>query len=130
MLDYSILDHTLLAIDFTPGSGSGARPAAGRIVLDLDPLPDRIGSLIIPDSARALDNPVRDISHTGVVVAVGYGPFGGELSENKKKWRRFPGLTPDDVKPGDRVAFRLVMSDLGKKRVIGDVRRVDAVIEP
>lgn len=130
MPDYSILDHTLLAIDFTPGSGSGARPAAGRIVLDLDPLPDRIGSLIIPDSARALDNPVRDISHTGVVVAVGYGPFGGELSENKKKWRRFPGLTPDDVKPGDRVAFRLVMSDLGKKRVIGDVRRVDAVIEP
>ena len=41
-----------------------------------------------------------------------------------------PGLTPDDVKRGDRVAFRLVMSDLGKKRVIGDVRRVDAVIEP
>ena len=129
-MDYSIPDHTLLAIDFTPGSGSGARPAAGRIVLDLDPLPDRIGSLIIPDSARALDNPMRDISHTGVVVAVGYGPFGGELSENKKKWRRFPGLTPDDVKRGDRVAFRLVMSDLGKKRVIGDVRRVDAVIEP
>lgn len=127
-MDYSIPDHTLLAIDFTPGSG--ARPAAGRIVLDLDPLPDRIGSLIIPDSARALDNPMRDISHTGVVVAVGYGPFGGELSENKKKWRRFPGLTPDDVKRGDRVAFRLVMSDLGKKRVIGDVRRVDAVIEP
>lgn len=128
MLDYSILDHTLLAIDFTPGSGSGARPAAGRIVLDLDPLPDRIGSLIIPDSARALDNPVRDISHTGVVVAVGYGPFGGE--HVNKRWRRFPGLTPDDVKRGDRVAFRLVMSDLGKKRVIGDVRRVDAVIEP
>lgn len=125
-MDYSIPDHTLLAINFTPGSGT--RPAAGRIVLDLDPLPDRIGSLIIPDSARALDNPVRDISHTGVVVAVGYGPFGGE--HVNKRWRRFPGLTPDDVKPGDRVAFRLVMSDLGKKRVIGDVRRVDAVIEP
>jgi hypothetical protein len=122
--------NPLLNIDFTPNNGTGARPVAGRIVLDLDPLPDMIGCLFIPDSARKLE--ATDISHTATVVAVGYGPFGQdtESATGKKKFKRWPGLTPDDVKAGDRVAFRMLMYELNEKRVIADVRRVDAVIEP
>ena len=121
-------DRELLAIDFTPGSG--ARPVAGRIVLDIDPLPERIGSLFVPESSRDLNDPIRDVSHTARVVAVGYGPFGEDdnLGKTKKRFRRWPGLQPADVAPGDRVIFRLLMSDLNQKRVIADVRRVDAVV--
>jgi hypothetical protein len=121
-------DRDLLAIDFTPGSG--ARPVAGRIVLDIDPLPERIGSLFVPESSRDLNDPIRDVSHTARVVAVGYGPFGEDdnLGKVKKRFRRWPGLTPTDVAPGDRVIFRLLMSDLNQRRVIADVRRVDAVV--
>jgi hypothetical protein len=121
-------DRDLLAIDFTPGSG--ARPVAGRIVLDIDPLPERIGSLFVPESSRTLNDPIRDVSHTARVVAVGYGPFGQdtESATGRKRFKRWPGLQPADVAPGDRVIFRLLMSDLNQRRVIADVRRVDAVI--
>jgi hypothetical protein len=130
-MHFDIPDHTLLSIDFSPGSG--ARPTTGKIVLDLDPIPERIGSLFLPDSARTLNDPMKNISHTAIVVAVGYGSFYGESDSPSKRHnhqhQQYPGLTPDDVQPGDRVVFRLVMSDLAKRRVIADVRRVDAVIE-
>jgi hypothetical protein len=124
--------NPLLRIDFTPGNHSHARPVAGKIVLDIDPLPEKIGSLFTPETSRNLNDPMRNISHTGVVVAVGYGPFGHDTESpgSKKRYKRWPGLTPEDVRVGDRVVFRLVMSDLGKQRVITDVRRVDGVIEP
>jgi hypothetical protein len=93
-------------------------PLPGKIVLRPDPYPDKIGSIIVPDSAKARTE--RDICLSAIVVSVGYGPFleGGE---------RFPGITPEDCRPGDRVWFRLVGTDLNKRYVVSDVRRVDAV---
>jgi hypothetical protein len=95
-------------------------PRPGRVILRPDPFPDTIGSLFIPDSAKT--RTVKDISLPATVVSVGYGPF---RQPDKKK--PYPGVTPEDFGPGDRVWFRLTMEDLNKRYVVGDVRRVDAV---
>lgn len=109
----------LTKIDFTT-----AQVLPGNIVIDLDPLPEQIGSLFVPDTARV--QRVTDISHTGIIVAVGYGEF---WRTEDGKTKHYCGLTERDFRVGDRVVFRMLMSDLNQKRIITDVRRIDAVVE-
>lgn len=97
----------------------------GKVMLDIDPLPDQIGSLFIPDSART--QKVTDISHTGVVVAIGYGMF--HYKDENDKLRHVDVNMEDHPHVGDRVTFRLLMEDLNEKRIVTDVRRIDAVVE-
>jgi len=113
--------NPLYHIDF-----ASVRIRPGKIVLDIDPLPDRCGSLHIPDTAR--EQKPTDISHTARIVAIGYGPF-REYDTEKKKWLPYPGLLAQDTRPGDQVVFRMLMSDLNQGRIFTDVRRIDAVIE-
>lgn len=101
------------------------RPMPGVAIVELDPLPERIGSLFVPDIARATE--VTDTSHTGIVLAVGYGRFGA--LDAKKRMKAYPGVTEEDFGVGDRVVFRLLMYEMNQKRALVDVNRIDAVIE-
>lgn len=103
-------------------------PLAGRIILDIEPKPERIGSLHVPDIAR--EQVTSDTSLLARVVSVGYGPYyEGDTVNGKMKHKRHPGVTRDDVRPGARVVFRALMQDLNCKRILTSVTRIDAVIE-
>ncbi len=100
-----------------------ARPLPGRILLRVYEHPAMIGSIVIPDSARA--QTTRDIALQADVVAVGYGEY--YEGAPKAKWYR--GLTVDDVKPGDVVVFKTLCSDLNKRYLLTSCTRIEAVIE-
>jgi hypothetical protein len=112
-------------LDLSSIDPSTIRLLPGKVMLDIDPLPDHIGSLFIPDSARV--QKVTDISHTGVVVAIGYGEF--YYKDENKRLQRVIVSPETHPHVGNRVVFRLLMSDLNEKRITTDVRRIDAVVE-
>lgn len=64
------------------------RPFSDWVVVRIDPMPNQIGSVIVPDSYRARD------THTATVVSVGPGK---PLSNGARR--------PLEVVPGDRVCF-------------------------
>jgi hypothetical protein len=122
---------TSLEITFHPHPES-IRPLPGRIMLAVESNPDQIGSILIPETAQRHTG--RDVSLFATVLSVGYGPFWymDEVDPKTKrggKARWHPGLTPGEVKAGDRVRFRALLSDLNTKRILTSVTRVDAVIE-
>lgn len=64
-------------------------PLQNRVLVRPDKTPDRIGSIIVPDNARAKQ-------HRGTVLQVGDGKY----LENGR-------IRPMFVKPGDRIIFNL-----------------------
>jgi hypothetical protein len=99
----------------------------GKVLIDQDPLPDKEGSLFLPQRDDQPNHP----ANTGTVVALGYGEFFyDDESSGKKKQKLHSGFRPDELGVGDRVVYRLLMSDLNRKRVFTDIRRIDGVIEP
>lgn len=116
------LDRYLQTID--PAT---IRLLPGRILIDQDPPPTMHGSLHLPQADAQPDHP----ANTGTVLAIGYGSFTyTDESRGRKRLATHSGLSLEDVKVGDRVVYRLLMSDLNRKWVVTDIRRVDAVIEP
>jgi len=89
---------------------SRLRPLPGRCVVRLDPLPDRIGSLFIPDSANNLRP--SDPVHSGTVVA---------MSPRKNEDGT---LRVEPFSAGDRVWLALRMEDLNKELVATENTRV------
>lgn len=111
--------------------GKECRPLAGRIVLDVELAPEKVDSLYVPEVSRTQTGDSGDLSAciTAKVVAVGYGAF-LEQNPDTKKNRRYFGVTPEDIKPGDRVLYRPLLMEVGQKRIVTDVRRVDGVLTP
>jgi co-chaperonin GroES (HSP10) len=71
------------------------RVLTSRILVRPDPLPERIGLIIIPDNVREKHQAKQPITF-GTVIAVGPG-------KKTKAGGRWP---MSDVKPGDRVLFK------------------------
>lgn len=103
-----------------------ARPLPGRILLHVHEHPAMIGALHVPDSARTQTE--RDLALQATVLAVGYGEF--YESSGTGKYKRYPGLTVDDVKAGDVVCFTALKKDLNRQWLLTSVTRVEAVMEP
>lgn len=107
--------------------GKGCRPLAGRIILELEPAPDKIGSLYTPETTQTQ----REQCQFAKVIAVGYGPYAipEEQPDGKKKLKRYAGVDPSELAIGDRVLYRPLLNEVGLKRIVTDVRRVDGVVE-
>lgn len=121
-MSHSQFDHLVQSLD-----PSTISLLPGRVIIDQDPLPDKEGSIFLPQRDDQPNHP----ANTGTVVAVGYGEFYyDDESTGKKKQRLHPGFTPEELGVGDRVVYRLLLSDLNRKRVFTDVRRIDGVIKP
>lgn len=101
---------------------STIRLRPGQVIIDQDPLPIKEGSLFLPQRDAQPDHP----ANTGKILAIGEGAlkYRDELTGRMKTY------WPQDIKVGDRVVYRLLMSDLNRGRIFTDVRRIDAVIEP
>lgn len=99
----------------------------GRILIQQDLPDEKLGSLFLPQRDAREDHP----ANTGTVLAIGHGEFEyvDESTPGKKKLRLHPGFNPDEIGVGDKVIFRLLLSDLNRGRIFTDVRRVDGVIE-
>lgn len=107
--------------------GAECRPLAGRIVLEIEELPEKDGSIIIPEISRIQ----REQCQIATVISVGYGPYTveEEQPDGRKKMKRYEGIeTASELKPGDRVFYRPLLMEIGQKRIVTDVRRVDGVI--
>jgi hypothetical protein len=105
---------------------STIRLPAGRVMIAQDPLPEKEGSILLPQRDAQPDHP----ANTGTVLAIGHGSFQyDDESTGRRRRVTHTGLGPDDVQVGDRVVYRLLMSDLNQGVVMTDIRRVDAVIE-
>jgi len=114
-------DYFLQSLDL-----STIRLRPGVVIIDQDPLPGKDGSLFLPQTTDRPDHP----SNTGTVLAIGHGEFFyDDESTGKNKQRLHSGLNHDEVGVGDRVIYRLLMTDLNRKRVVTDIRRIDGVIE-
>lgn len=70
---------------------------ADRLLVRLDPVRKQIGSILVPDIARA--NPVR----TGVILEAGPGRYVRFYDRERQKYREV--LRPLDAHVGERVAF-------------------------
>lgn len=98
----------------------------GKVIIDQDPLPEKEGSLFLPQRDDKADHP----ANTGTILAIGHGSFEfDDESTGRKRRVMHSGLDVGDVKVGDRVIYRLLLSDLNRKRVFTDIRRIDGVIE-
>lgn len=102
-----------------------ATPLPGRILLQLDKPLEMIGSIVIPETARD-QSPDRTQLVSATVIRVGSGPY--LEHDGNGKLKRYPGLAPEDVKPGDRVLYNPLMKDLNRKYLLTAVSRVEAVI--
>lgn len=108
---------------------STVRLLSGRALIEIDPPEEKDGSIHIPGVAQARNPDASSVALTGKILAIGYGDFLDNDSGTKKlKLRR--GIQPGDVLIGDRVRFRATLDDLDQTRVIVNVLRLDAVIEP
>jgi hypothetical protein len=115
------------SVEYT-GDPALLRCLPGRVLLEIEPLPDKIGSIAVPETART--QKVTDISLTAKVLKVGYGGFSERVEKNGKRvFKTFPGVHHDDFKVGDRVRFRALMADLNRKMIVTSVHRLDAVLE-
>lgn len=90
-------------------------PLPGKCIIEWDTLPEKIGSLFIPESARARENRVMEPLHTGTVL------------------KMTPAVSPsgvpmDDFKAGDKVLVACTLEDLQDKISITQNNRVRAVI--
>lgn len=111
----------MTSLELTPEQAAqGYRPLAGRVLLEIEENPDKIGSIVVPETAR--DKNVRDALQTATVLAIGYGAFydHGECLQ---------GIADGDVKPGDRVAFLALQQDLNKRVILTAVTRIVAVLD-
>lgn len=96
------------------------RPLPGKCIIKLDPLPDKIGSLFIPDSARDM-KPTEPL-HTGVVVSMStrkYKPGTSKLYKYEFQ---------EEFQVGDRVLIALTLEDLNRGYVDTLNTRVYAVV--
>lgn len=88
------------------------RPVPGKCVIRFDRTPSMIGSIIVPDTVNSMsfniDNQLS--SWTGTVLHM------------------TPGKKGEDFRVGDRVVFRLLLSDLERPVILTDNNRVDAVV--
>lgn len=110
----------MTSLELTPEQAAqGYRPLAGRVLLEIEENPDKIGSIIVPDMAR--DKNVRDALQTAKVLAIGYGRF-----KDGDEW--LPGIAEGDVSVGDRVAFLALQQDLNKRVILTAVTRIAAVV--
>lgn len=94
----------------------GFHPMPGRTFIHLDPLPAKIGSIHVPDTARELQ--ISNTAHSGRVLAV-------SASREEREWGVEPGW-----KPGDRVWLLLYDSDRGEEVIITRNEVICAVVEP
>ena len=99
-----------------------ARPLPGRILLELDAPLTMAGLIHIPESAQARKTD-RDQAIPATVIAIGYDSFHETVNG---KLKRIPGITEGDVKLGDRVLYRPLVSDLNRKWILTSVARVEA----
>ncbi len=108
------------SLELTPEqAAAGYRPLAGRVLLEIEANPDRIGAIVVPETAR--DKGMRDALQIARVLAIGYGAFydAGE---------RLQGIAEGDVAVGDRVAFAALAQDLNRKVILTAVTRIAAVL--
>ena len=111
----------MTSLELTPEQvAAGYRPLAGRVLLEIEPNPDRIGSIIVPETAR--DKGMRDALQIARVLAIGFGRF-----KDGEEW--LPGIAEGDVAVGDRVAFAALAQDLNRKVILTAVTRIAAVLE-
>jgi co-chaperonin GroES (HSP10) len=108
----------MTSLEYT-GPIESVRPLPGRILLELERSPGKSGSIVIPDRAR--DQKPTDTTVFAKVLAVGYGCFYEDGKFNC-------GVNEEDLAPGDRVAYRSLMQDMGCKVILTSVTRVDAVV--
>lgn len=95
----------------------GFRPLPGRCIVRLDPLPDKIGSLFIPDIARDM-RPTEPL-HSGTVLA---------MTPRLKKNSAEPH--EEQFQTGDRAILALRMEDLNESIILTHNTRIYAIIEP
>ncbi len=110
----------MTSLELTPEQAAqGYRPLAGRVLLEIEASPDRIGSIVVPEVAR--DKGLRDALQVARVLAIGYGAFyeAGEC---------LPGITEGDVAIGDRVLFAALAQDLNRTVILTAVTRIAAVL--
>ncbi len=70
----------------------GLRPVRERLLIEKDAASERIGSLIVPESARKAQS-------IGTILAAGPGYFAGYGTDGE------PQYTPSEFREGDRVVF-------------------------
>lgn len=110
----------MTSLELTPEQvAAGYRPLAGRVLLEIEANPNRIGNIIVPESAR--DKGLRDALQIARVLAIGYGAF-YEAGE------RLPGIPEGDVAVGDRVLFSALAQDLNRSVILTATTRVVAVL--
>jgi chaperonin GroES len=73
-------------------NGLGLRPVRDRLLVEKDPASERIGSLIVPESARKAQS-------VGTILSVGPGYFAGYGDDSQPLFR------PTEFREGDRVVF-------------------------
>lgn len=108
----------MTSLEYT-GPIENVRPLPGRILLELERPEEKSGSIVIPEKAR--DQKPDQTTVFAKVLAVGYGRFyeGGKFN---------CGVNEKDLAPGDRVAYRSLMQDMGCRVILTSVTRVDAVV--
>lgn len=72
-------------------------PFGNKVLIKPDPLEDKIGSIIVPDSVKGRHDPKKK----GTVIAAGIGHYAEQTGE----------FTPITVKEGDRVVFSAYLGE-------------------
>ena len=117
-----IMNLDVLVQDLNPDT---VKLLPGKVLIEQDPIPEKIGSLFVPGTARN-QSETSHIAHTGTILAVGYGVL---QWKDDVKGRCQLSICSEDYRKGDRVVYRLLMSDLNHPRIFTDVRRIDAVLD-
>ena len=91
---------------------AGWRPMPGRCIIHLDRLPDKVGSIHIPDAS--CDHTIASVCATGTVLAVTCKP---NCKTDRKS--HVPGIECDtDFIVGDHILLNLYASDLDHTIII------------
>lgn len=110
----------MTSLELTPEQATaGYRPLAGRVLLEIEPNPDRIGSIVVPEMAR--DKTMRDDLQVARILAVGFGKF-----KDGDEW--LAGIAQGDVAVGDKVLFLPLAQDLNRKIILTAVTRIAGVL--
>lgn len=100
-------------------AAAGYRPLAGRVLLEIEANPDRIGSIVVPETAQ--DKTMRDALQVARILAIGFGKF-----KDGDDW--LAGIAQGDVAIGDRVLFLPLAQDLNRKVILTAVTRIAGVL--
>lgn len=116
------------------------RPLPGRCVIALDPIPEKIGAIFLPDTAREMQPTVP--LHTGVILAMTgrrhHEKFKRTMHEGDCAVSRTAKLSDgiphcncgyqEPFRVGDRIVLDLAMEDLNKRLIVSMNARIRGVI--